>query len=60
METMHFHIAQTGLFLRELCFTFYDLGGPDEQFGTHEKLLWGAIHYLAIFVPYTILFYNSY
>ena len=28
MKTMHFHIAETGLFLR--------------QFGTHEKLSWHA------------------
>ena len=39
METMHFHIANTNLFLGQLCFAF---GGPIEQFGTHEKLTWGC------------------
>ena len=33
METMHFHIAQTGSFL-ELYFAFR---GLNEQFGTQEK-----------------------
>ena len=35
METMHFHIFHTNLYLGQLCFEF---GGPYEQFGTHEKL----------------------
>ena len=39
METMHFHIFHTNLFLGQLCFVF---GGPNEQFGTHEKLTWGC------------------
>ena len=43
METMHFHIAQTIFFF--FFFFFEDnfvshLGGPNEQFGTHEKLSW--------------------
>ena len=34
METMHFHIAQTHFFKD----TFVShLGGPNKQFGTHEK-----------------------
>ena len=39
METMHFHIAHTNLFLGQLCFAF---GGYNEQFGTDEKLSWVA------------------
>ena len=39
MATMHFHIAQTGLFLGKFCFAFRD---PREQFSTHEKLSLGA------------------
>ena len=35
MATMHFHIAQTGLFLGNI---FMDLGGSRKQFGTDEKL----------------------
>ena len=35
---MHFHIAQTGSFL-ELNFAFRSL---NEQFGTQEKMPWGA------------------
>ena len=38
METMHFHIAQTGSFL-ELYFVFR---GFNEQFGTQEKMTWGC------------------
>ena len=38
MATMHFHIAQTGLFVGIL---FSHLGGPRERFGTKSKLsLW--------------------
>ena len=33
MKTVHFYIAQTGLFLGQLVFAF---GGHDKQFGTHE------------------------
>ena len=39
METMHFHIAQTGLFYDNF---ISHLGGPNKQFGTHEKLFRGA------------------
>ena len=39
IETMHFHIAGTGLVLRNI---FPHLGGPNEQFGSNEKLSWGA------------------
>ena len=38
METKHFHKAHT------ICFKdnfVSHLGGPNEQFGTHEKLSWG-------------------
>ena len=35
MATMHFYIAKTSLFCS-------DFGGPREQFGTGEKLSWGA------------------
>ena len=35
IETMQFHIAQTNFFLRTP-------GGPNEQFGTHEKLSSGG------------------
>ena len=34
METMHFHIAHTNLFLGQLCFAFW---GHNVQFGTNEK-----------------------
>ena len=39
MATMHFHIAQTGLFLGKFCFA---LGDPRKQLITHEKLSWGT------------------
>ena len=39
MDTMHFHIAQIGLILGELCFALRD---PDEQFGNHEKFPGGT------------------
>ena len=40
METMHFHIAQTKMFFKN---TFVSQsGGPNKQFGTHEKLSWGG------------------
>ena len=35
MATMHFHIAQTGLFWETF---FMHLGGSRKQFGTNEKL----------------------
>ena len=38
METMHFHIVQRGLFFRVTLIPVQ--GGPNEQFGTHEKLSW--------------------
>ena len=38
MTTMHFQIAQTDLFLRNII--SWHLGGPREQFGIHEKLYW--------------------
>ena len=39
IETMQFHIAQTNFFKD----TFVSHpGGPNEQFGTHEKLSWGV------------------
>ena len=39
MATMHWHLlAQTGLFIGNI---FSHLGGPMEQFGTHEKLALG-------------------
>ena len=38
METVRFHIAQMSFFLRIF---FTHLVGPNEQFGTHEKLSWG-------------------
>ena len=39
IETMQFHIAQTKNFFED---TFVSHpGGPNEQFGTHEKLSWG-------------------
>ena len=37
METMHFHIAKIILFSRTI---FSHVWGPNEQFGTHEKLSW--------------------
>ena len=39
MATMHFHIAQTGLFLGNV---FSHSRDPREQFSTREKLSWGA------------------
>ena len=40
IETMQFHIAQTKTFFED---TFVSHpGGPNEQFGTHEKLSWGV------------------
>ena len=40
IETMQFHIAQTKIFFED---TFVSHpGGPNEQFGTHEKLSWGG------------------
>ena len=39
METMHFPIGQTNLFLGQLCFAFW---APNKQFGFHEKLSWGT------------------
>ena len=39
MATMHFHIAQRDLFLE--AFVLH-LGGPREQFGTHENCPGGA------------------
>ena len=36
MATMHFHIAQTGLFMGIFAFR-----GPSEQFGTNSKLSFG-------------------
>ena len=39
MVAMHFHIAPTGLFFRNIFFSFR---GPREQFGTNDKLSWGA------------------
>ena len=35
METMHFHIALISLFSMAI---FPHVGGPNETFGTHEKL----------------------
>ena len=40
MKTMHFYIAQTGLFKDNL---FSHLGCHDKQFGTHEKLVLGCM-----------------
>ena len=40
METMHFHIGQTNLFV--MTTLFRNLGASDKQFGTHENLSWGA------------------
>ena len=39
METMHFHIAKTNLFLGQLCFKFW---GHNEQCGINERLAVGA------------------
>ena len=39
METMHFHIAHTNVFLEQLRFAFR---GPNEQVGTSEKLSLGC------------------
>ena len=38
MDTMHFHIAQTGLLLG----TSFLFRVPSEQFGNHEKLSCGG------------------
>ena len=40
IETMQFHIAQTKFFFEDI-FVSHS-GGPNEQFGTHEKLSWGV------------------
>ena len=40
MVTMHFHIAQTGLFMGNSFFAFR--GGPREQFVTKSKLFLGC------------------
>ena len=40
IETMQFHIAQTKLFFEDTLVSHP--GGPNEQFGTHEKLSWGG------------------
>ena len=39
MVTMHFHIAPTGLFFRNI---FNSFKGPREQFDTNDKLYWCA------------------
>ena len=39
MKYMHFHLAHNDLFLRNFVL---HLGDPNKQFGTHEKLSWGA------------------
>ena len=39
MATMHFQIAQTGLFMGKF---FSHSGGPREQFGTNSKLYLGC------------------
>ena len=40
IETMQFHIAQTKIFFED---TFVSHpGGPNEQFGTHEKIVLGG------------------
>ena len=39
IETMQFHIAQT-IFFEDTVVSHP--GGPNEQFGTHEKLSWGV------------------
>ena len=38
IETMHFYIAHTKIFLRTPSFR---IQRPNKQFGTHEKLSWG-------------------
>ena len=38
-ETMQFYIAQT-IFLKDIFVSHPE--GPNEQFGTHEKLSWGV------------------
>ena len=41
METMHFHIANNMCLFRTTSFRIQGGGGgPNEQFGTHEKLSW--------------------
>ena len=44
IETMNIYIAQTGLFLRNIF--FFHLGGPNEQFCTHEKLSCGGARWV--------------
>ena len=39
VATMHFHIAQTGLFMGKF---MPNSGGPREQFGTNSKLSVGS------------------
>ena len=39
METMHFHMAKTVYFYDNF---ISHLGGPNEQYGTHERLFRGA------------------
>ena len=40
MATMHFHIAQTDLFVRNIF--FLHLGVHRSKMGTHEKLSWAC------------------
>ena len=40
METVRFHIAQMSFSLS--IFFVSHLVGPNEQFGTHDKLSWGV------------------
>ena len=43
METMNFHLAHTNLKNKKTKHTFVSHpGGPDKQFGDHEKLPWGV------------------
>ena len=44
METMHFHIAHTKMFLEQLeVFVSHSrAGGSNENYGTHEQLSWDA------------------
>ena len=42
METVRFHIAQMSFSLSIFFFFVSHLVGPNEQFGTHEKLSWGV------------------
>ena len=47
--TMHFHMAKTNFFFFFFFFlgggeqNFLQLGGPNENYGTHEKLSWGCM-----------------